>query len=150
MKLKYSILAFIILLVSACKNESSSKISKPNEAQETTKYDTLAIGFDNNGKWIANKETHIGVKNMDSIINAIKAEDKNNYKTLGEDLSKQTSYIIKNCNMTGESHDQLHVVLVPMLDEISILKETTDNEERKTSVKNLQILIDLYFKHFKT
>ncbi|MCK5401687.1 MAG: hypothetical protein KAJ28_08630 [Flavobacteriaceae bacterium] len=140
-------LAIIILLISACKNESNNNVTKTTKTQEITKYDTLAISLNNNEKWIANKETHVGVSKMDSLISSF---DNDKYQYLTNNLSELTSYIIKNCSMKGEPHDQLHIVLVPMLDEISALKETTDNEERKTIIKNLQALIDIYFQHFKT
>ena len=59
-----------------------------------------------------------------SIISNFKSNTTEDYFALGEALSEQTSTIIKKCSMKGEPHNQLHVVLVPMLDEISILKES--------------------------
>jgi hypothetical protein len=64
-------------------------------------------------------------------------------------LSKQTGYIIKNCTMTGEPHDQLHVVLVPMLDEISVLRETDSDLDAQKALKSLQNLIKTYYNYFK-
>ena len=52
--------------------------------------------------------------------------------------------------MKGEPHDQLHVVLVPMLDEISILKESKDIGEKNKAFQKLKLLIRSYFSHFKT
>ena len=72
-----------------------------------------------------------------------------NHKHLGEVLSKQTSFIIKNCSMKGEAHDQLHIVLVPMLDEISTLRDTEDIGIKKAALTRLQIYIKKYFEHFK-
>ncbi len=86
---------------------------------------------------------------MDAIISAFKTNNKTDYKTLGEDLSKQTSFIIKHCSMKGESHDQLHVVLLPMLDEISILREDTNHKKKKLALHNLELLVSTYFKFFK-
>ena len=51
--------------------------------------------------------------------------------------------------MTGEAHDQLHVILVPMLDEISILKESNKLEESNTALNELEDLIDTYYEYFK-
>ncbi|MEM5564519.1 hypothetical protein WNY78_05370 [Psychroserpens sp. AS72] len=111
--------------------------------------DTLSIKLNVDEKWIANLETEEGVLKMDSIISAFKSSNQTTYKTLGIKLSKQTSYIIKHCSMKGEPHDQLHVVLVPMLDEISILKEEEDEQKAKAALHNLEQLIDAYFKFFK-
>ncbi|MFD2916202.1 hypothetical protein [Psychroserpens luteus] len=111
--------------------------------------DTLSIKLNVDKKWIANVETHEGVLKMDSIISAFKSGNQTTYKTLGNNLSKQTSYIIKHCSMKGEPHDQLHVVLVPMLDEISILKEEEDEQKTQAALHNLEQLVDAYFKFFK-
>ncbi len=86
---------------------------------------------------------------MDSIIKAFRFEGNNNYLNLGKDLSIQTAYIISSCNMTGEAHDQLHVVLVPMLDKISTLKESDNIEDCESSLIELETLIEDYFNHFK-
>ncbi|RLD29931.1 MAG: hypothetical protein DRI75_01545 [Bacteroidetes bacterium] len=134
----------------SCRNETQINNSNTTEAEEVTVDKSTKLSLDNGKKWLANKETHIGIKNMDSLIEAFTANNAKNYFELGEALSKQTSYVIKNCTMKGESHNQLHVVLVPMLDEISVLKDTTDSEERKKIIKNLQKLIEIYFQHFKT
>ena len=55
-------------------------------------------------------------------------------KLLGEALSKETSYIIKSCDMKGEPHDQLHLVLVPILEEITDLKD--DRKHFRSRKKN--------------
>lgn len=103
----------------------------------------------NNGeKWIPNNETHEGVRNMDSIIKAIKTVKNKDYSLLGGTLSLQTNYIIEKCDMKGESHDQLHVVLVPMLDDITVLKDA-DINKFKIALENLEGLIKIYFNHFK-
>jgi CRISPR/Cas system CSM-associated protein Csm2 small subunit len=51
--------------------------------------------------------------------------------------------------MTGEPHDQLHVVLVPMLDEISIMRESKNDKESENALINLKDLIQAYYEYFK-
>lgn len=105
----------------------------------------------NQGKpWLVNHETHVGITKMDSLITNFATSKDENYKHLGASLSKQTSFIIKNCSMTGTPHDQLHVVLVPILDDISIMRETDDDVTlKKAALLRLQIYIEKYFEHFK-
>ena len=74
---------------------------------------------------------------MDSIISVFKNDQNKNYQTLSKAFSEQTSYVIKNCSITGESHNQLHVVLVPMLDEISTLKESNNKATPTNSLIKL-------------
>ena len=148
---KLNILITLILIVSfsSCKKETQKSVPNISETEEISLLDTLTLKFDNGEKWVANIETQIGVIKMDSIINTFKTDGNEDYASLGETLSEQTSFIIKSCNMTGEAHDQLHVVLVPMLDEISILKEATTAEDRKSALNELENLIEGYFSHFR-
>ncbi|WOD45285.1 hypothetical protein [Hwangdonia lutea] len=141
MKTKALTIVLILITTISCKNETKT--------EAMSGVDNLELTLNNGEKWIANVETDKGVKSMDSIIAVFKKEKDKDYNTLGENLSKQTSYIIKNCTMEGESHDQLHVVLVPMLDEISALKESNNTANPEASLVNLEQLIDAYFSHFK-
>ena len=148
MKIKILII-ILIALFSSCKKETQKSVTNTSESEEINLLDTLTLKLNNGEKWVANNETQIGIIKMDSIISSFKTKGSQDYTSLGKDLSKQTSFIIKSCNMTGEAHDQLHVVLVPMLDEISILKESTNTEENKSALNELQELIEGYFSHFR-
>ena len=142
-------LFLIFIIPFACKNKSERSIPISTNNENISFLDTLTLRLNNGEKWIANTETQIGIIKMDSIIIAFKGEGNNKYLALGENLSRQTSYIIKSCNMTGEAHDQLHVVLVPMLDEISIIKESDNIEESENALGNLESLIEMYNKYFE-
>lgn len=141
------ILLACVVLFTSCRSENKST-NTDEIGHKISITDTLQLTFNKGDKWLVNAETHEGVKNMEAVINEFKAEKSENYKELGNKLSKQTSYVIKNCTMTGASHDQLHVVLVPMLDEISVLRESNNLIMAKTSLTNLEDLIQAYFKHF--
>ena len=134
--------AFIIIMMllscASCKHESSKT------ASQVIKIEGLTLN--NNEKWIANPETHIGMQRIDSIL---KNNPSSRGKTLGEALSKQTSYIIKSCNMKGEAHNQLHVVLIPVLEVIMDLKDTEDSTEVNKKRQTLQNLAATYFEYFK-
>ena len=149
MRQKILFIAILSISIFSCKKESDkTPLLKPN-TEEISLLDTLSLKLNNGEKWIVNNETHVGVSKMDSIIKVYKSNKEDNYINLGNNLSKQTSFIIKSCNMTGEAHDQLHVILVPMLDEISILKESNKLEESKSAFIKLEELINSYFKYFK-
>ena len=149
MKPKLLITLLLVILISSCKKDSQKSVSNSVETEDISLLDTLTLKLNNGEKWVANNETQIGIVKMDSIIKKFKNDETNNHLGLGNDLSKQTSFIIKSCNMTGEAHDQLHVVLVPMLDEISILKESKNTEESITALVELELLIKAYFSHFE-
>ena len=87
------------------------------------------------------------MKRIDSLL---KNNSSFNGKLLGEAISKQTSYIIKSCNMKGKAHDQLHLVLVPILEDVSELKESKDALKSKQIQNKLELRLQDYFKYFET
>lgn len=149
MKHVYIIAILLLALVFGCKTENRKVDPTLSETEEISLLDTLQLRMNHGSKWLVNPETHGGVIKMNSIIETFKTETNKDYNALGKKLAKQTSYIIKNCSMVGEPHDQLHVVLVPMLDEISNLKEAENNNLGEAYLTKLEILIKDYFAYFK-
>ena len=149
MKQVYVIVILLLALVFGCNTENKKVESILNETEEISLLDTLQLKMNHGSKWLVNPETHGGVVKMNSIIEIFKTEANKDYNALGKKLAKQTSYIIKNCSMVGEPHDQLHVVLVPMLDEISNLKEAKNSTEAQVYLNRLETLIKDYFIYFK-
>lgn len=141
-KINLSIALIVIIFMSfySCKNEN-------NKANVEAEIQLEGLTLNNNEKWIANDETHIGMKRIDSIL---KNNTSTDGKVLGNALSKETSYIIKSCDMEGEAHDQLHVVLVPILEEITDIKDIENSKELEKKTKYLSRLVSTYFKFFKT
>lgn len=148
--MKNKILIFLLgITIFSCKNDVKQNGSSTSETENISAVDTLSLRLNNGEKWSVNDATIVGVSKMDSILQAFNAKEEKNYAELGQNLSTQTSYIIKSCDMTGEAHDQLHVVLVPMLDEIYELKDSNDLDENKKSAQSLEALIKAYYKHFQ-
>lgn len=149
MKKSFVILCLLAALI-GCKSETKKMNSiEESEVESLSIIDTLSLKLNDGQKWIANIETNEGISKMDSIISTFKKSKGNDYETLGNNLAKQTGYVIKHCSMKGEPHDQLHVVLIPMLDEISVLREEDDEEKNKLALHNLEALISAYFEFFK-
>lgn len=147
MKVLNVIVVIVLFSLVSCKKEAKTEAKKTVE--DISIVDTLSLKLNVGEKWLVNEETHEGVTKMNAIISDFNKSENTNYKTLGDSLSKQTSYIIKNCTMTGEPHDQLHVVLVPMLDEISIMRESKNDKESENALINLKDLIQAYYEYFK-
>jgi len=146
---KHVIIAILTVIMMSCKTEPDKVkkiVVKPIDIEKTA---DVQLKLNDGEKWLANKETHEGISNMESIIKTFKNGQEKNYRRLGEDLSKQSSYVIKNCTMKGEPHEQLHVVLVPMLDEITIFKESDIDQEASIALKRLENLIVKYYNHFE-
>ncbi|HRW43152.1 MAG TPA: hypothetical protein P5343_00030 [Flavobacteriaceae bacterium] len=135
------LLILLLVLVVSCKSETNEK----NE--EVLSVSDSQLQLNDGKKWIANTETHIGMKRIDSLL---KNNSSFNGKLLGEAISKQTTYIIKSCNMKGKAHDQLHLVLVPILEDVSELKESKDALKSKQIQYKLELRLQDYFKYFET
>ncbi|MDX1774609.1 hypothetical protein [Oceanihabitans sediminis] len=149
MKIRYTIVVLLLAVAFSCKNETKHKNQQISQTNEITVSDSLQLMLNKGKKWRVNPETQGGVEKMQSIITAFKKEPSKNYIALGKKLSRQTSYIIQNCNMVGPSHDQLHVVLVPMLDAIGNLKEAENSAKGAKALLKLEGLIQDYFNHFE-
>lgn len=150
MKTRLLLLSVLILTLVSCKKSVQKPSSEtPIVNEEVSLLDTLQLKLNHGEKWKANLETHVGIKNMDSIIKHFANQNTKDYVALGQLLSAQTSFVIKNCSMKGEPHDQLHVVLVPMLDEVSILKASESKDSAEAALSKLEDLIYNYFTHFK-
>ena len=141
---KYSsilvIFVFILMAFYNCKNESS-------QVNSETEINLEGLTLNNKEKWVANEETHIGMQRIDSILKNSNATDG---KVLGNILSKETSYIIKSCDMKGKAHDQLHIVLVPILEIITDIKDKKNTPEIDKKIESLKRYTQTYFKYFKS
>ncbi len=130
---------FILLLIITLVSLTACKEHKAN---------IEALRLNNGEKWEANPETTEGFKNIQKELNAFEGSEISDFKALGKNLGKQTSYIIEHCSMKGEAHEQLHHVLLPVLDNISILRESKNKPESKQAVKNLNGILSTYPDYF--
>lgn len=148
MKTTLTFLLFALIL--SCKSEHKKPIEATIETETVSTTDTEDLHFNNGKKWIANIETELGMKKIDSILKTHNVIVESNSLDIANALSQQTSYIIQSCDMKGKAHDQLHVVLLPILEEVSNLKEAQNVTDQNKSVIELQKLTAAYFKHFTT
>jgi hypothetical protein len=51
--------------------------------------------------------------------------------------------------MTGKTHDQLYIVLVPILEEIIDIKDVTETDKLDNKITNVKGLVNTYFRYFK-
>ena len=64
-------------------------------------------------------------------------------------LEKEIQTIITKCSMTGESHDQLHKVLHPIIGKVTALKTASTPSDQKAILETLKHLTKTYFTFFK-
>lgn len=160
---KLTILTIAISMMLVACNETKKTEEKrvdnteQNEHKETQTIDeshlnnawTDVMVLNDNKKWTANKETNQGVVAMLSLIRNDKSSTAEGYKKLGNALNKEKNMIIKECTMKGESHDNLHVFLMPLIDKVELLQNTVDKETGDKIKANLLEHMELYDIYFE-
>jgi hypothetical protein len=106
------------------------------------------IQLDNGSKWNANIETTEGIQAMSSRIAEDESISIKHYKNLASDLNDIKNNIIKECTMEGESHDNLHVFLVPLADKIEALGEVNSVHEGAVITREIREHLEVYNNYF--
>jgi len=132
----------ILLFTTSCKDkvENTDTTPKTEESVETKQaevqhHETSAVQLNDGEKWEANLETTDGIKKMQDIMTAFTdKESPKAYVSLKENLETEFTTIFEKCTMKGESHNQLHNYLKPILslfddfvaDDLDINKKSYD------------------------
>lgn len=104
------------------------------------------LRLDNGKKWKANEATHLGMDNVQKLLTDFEATPDKNHPALGESLRAETNVIIQECTMTGEPHQQLHLVLNPMLE---IIEKLVSGNGGDAEVRALRAHVKDYRSHFE-
>jgi len=99
--------------------------------------------------WEANSETTDGIKKMQQIMNSF--SDKESiiaYASLKTSLETEFTNIFQKCTMKGESHNQLHNYLKPMIEIFEGL-ESSDLNTCKESFKTMEAHLENYSNYFE-
>ena len=157
MKLTKLISAFILtgFMIScggAKEHEHESKESVPKaEHHEATQDSKLSLN--EGAKWEADEPTFNGMKELKLAIVTFKTSHnspiQSEYNSLGIQLAGITKEIISKCSMNGLDHDQLHIVLAPMLANVDVIKNGSDIDKIEKNVNALSNSLEQFFDHFE-
>lgn len=107
------------------------------------------IQLDQGNKWQANVETTIGVSKMWSIIDHTAPRTVSEYRQLGNELNDLKNTLVKECTMTGPSHDNLHVWLYPLIKKIEALQNVDNEKSGRQLTQNIAPHLKTYDDFFK-
>ncbi len=142
MKQKIILLVSIIGLFISCN-------SNKKETIDTSSIKIEGISLDNTKLWKANLETTEGIKKMQNLMYSFsEVENINAYASLKSDLELEFTDIFQKCTMKGESHNQLHNYLKPMLGIFEGL-ESSDLKTCKTNFKTMENHLAGYANYFE-
>jgi len=128
-------------------NENKVESVKASAEQKAVAEDKLTLNNEN--KWKVNAETHQGMTQIKVILENMDPLTLEDYVLMGDKCDEQTSFIISNCSMTGEAHNQLHHVLHPILNDISALQNSVNLEDASAAMMSLEDNLHDYFTHFE-
>ena len=162
MKRTLILISLLSILITSCnkgtKNEqnvSSPKVENENLKEESkNKTHNLSndwvndIQLDNNSKWQANVESTQGVNAMLDLIKNSNLKTIEDYYALGVKLDEEKNTIIKECTMTGTSHDNLHIFLLPLVEKIDYLSTATTKEEASKIMASIVSNLNAYKNYF--
>jgi hypothetical protein len=155
-------LLFSIILTSCNdtkKKENTTETIAVEETHKEVKTDTKSntlnnnwitnIKLDGNVKWDANIETTQGVNKMKKSIAEANLKTVEDYHALASLLNNEKNFVIKECTMKGPSHDNLHIFLLPLIDKISLLVETTSIQEGSEITESIIDNLNAYENYFQ-
>ena len=164
--MKYLFLTISLLALIGCKNNKKEEVITNKEVvtqslevidkQEgggiLSVYDnswTTDIKKDNGVKWKANLETNEGVLKMQNSIKTQPTNTLVEYYQLAEKLNKDKNYVIKYCSMKGDSHENLHVWLLPLMAKINALSEVKSIKNAAKLKQSIKENINAYSDYFE-
>lgn len=151
--MRISVIGILLLslFILGCKNnkeESAVAIAVDLHPQEELLAWENEIELDRGSKWIANRETTAGIKQMSAIIEKSSPSTVDEYKQLGDSLISEINILIAACTMKGPSHDNLHIFLEPLVIKAAQLEQTFSKEEGARLTSEIEQHLQAYHKYF--
>jgi len=153
------ILITISLVLVGCKQQpKEDNVSKINEVEASKPYAKTSqksndwmqeIKLNGRAKWKANPETNIGVAKMQSIFTSNSPKELKDFHLIAEELNMHKNYVIQECTMKGASHDNLHIWLLPLIEEIEALKKAGTVAEAHEIYTNIELSVNAYSLYFE-
>ncbi len=161
--MKHLIYSMSLLALISCKDSKKEEHVTEHNTQEQVSTEAILleenaalnnnwineIQLDNGDKWLANIKTTEGVNRMLKLISESKTETVEDYLSLANKLNDRKNTLVKECTMTGPSHDNLHMFLHPLIEKIDVLLETKTTEESAETLKSITDNLNAYNTYFK-
>lgn len=146
----------------SCKNnpnkQNTGSQSKPDQVQVEDPSPNVTISndawnhqiqLDRGSKWLANAETTLGVSKMRNAMIEFKGRSVSEYRALGDELNALKNTIVKECTMTGPSHDNLHIWLHPLIEKIEVLQNINSEASGAQMVQDIEQHLNGYYDFFE-
>jgi len=150
----------LTLIAAGCTGEPAGHDSHKAEAHADHKAEAhadhkaeapaaLALSLNKGAKWSMDEHTRMSSAALQTHLSEATPESVEAMTALGATLQSDLDGLIAGCEMTGPSHDQLHVFLTAFIPQVQALSATTDLDAGHTHVGNLKALMASYGQHFE-
>ncbi len=153
MKIKNYLGLFLLVTIYSCESKPTleaekveSALSVTEEVKPQTPHD---LQLNNNEKWEISKGMKSPVEKMNKLVSKFDGTEVVDYQLLGDDIGKQTSKLIRKCDMTGKAHEELHKWLLPFLDLKEAMVMTSSPEEGEAILEHIKIELKVFDQYFK-
>ena len=136
-------------------HDSSTTENTAAEHQDETLHANteIKLSLNNGAKWNSDESTFTGMKRLELTLYNFNNDNEEpsvaDYNKLGVALANIDNEIISECSMKAEDHDQLHVLLAPMLANVDVIKNGDDMLEIKVNTEALGEALVQFFEHFE-
>ncbi len=126
-------------------------------ATETHSHDGAGIRtelvLDNGAKWATDEPLRLGMTDMRNDMAAALPQihhgdfDPAQYAELAAKVDGHIEYLVENCKLSPEADEQLHVVLVDIMDGAEAMKGATDQKHGAVKIIQALSIYPEYFDH---
>lgn len=152
---KVLILGMGMLLAWGCNSSSNpqgnaqDEVSIVNLEEAHDHENSNALELNNGERWVVNEEMKPFVVNGRELTNRYLEEEDVDYSRLAVQLKEQNDLIVRNCTMTGKSHDELHKWLHPHMELVKKLSEAENKDLARAELENIEKSYKDYEKYFQ-
>jgi len=126
-----------LILITSIFIFSCNQNNKDKLIVDTSTIKIEGVSTNNGGLWKANSETTDGIVKMQKLMYSFSDEENvNAYSSLKTSLEDEFTTIFQKCTMKGESHNQLHNYLKPMIE----IFEGLESSDLKICKENFSIM----------
>lgn len=151
--MKYLFLSLAALFMFGCGNSNHKETSEHHDSANHEGHhheeESKPIELNNGEKWKVNDSMMLIIKAMEKQINEFSSSNNSEYAQLGTKLQSQIDVLTSSCTMEGKAHDELHKWLLPYIEMVDSLTQTTTKEAGEKQFQEIQNSFMLFNQYFQ-
>jgi pyridoxal biosynthesis lyase PdxS len=112
---------------------------------KTESIELIEINLIDESKWEVPSAMHHAVKKIQILAEEPAKED---CKEKSKQLNQHIDEMVKSCTMEGQGHEEVHKLLIPILDRVKIIEKNCSSEKAANAYKDISRLLELYDLYF--